>query len=387
MRGPHRSLNEARAVRAALTDPWRLCRALGLVGGYKPQRQGRGLLIRCPAHGDRGPSCSVRVGDDGTIAVRCHGCGWSGDALSLIAIVHGLDLRKDFPGVLRQASAIAGVYLPDDRTRTPATRTSPTPLSPHSTEAPKPTLGDDAFDRLASDLLERCPIEGDEAGDAAGYLADRGLLEQARRARWGVLPPPARQGALLVGLAKLHGAEALALAGLVRRDEATGRPALGRFAWARHRVLIPYRAPGVAGGVQTLQRRRIDPGEPRYVGCTGRAPRWPYGVEALGELAGEGTAIAFVEGAFDVLAARALYEQRGLDRVPLGIPGVQHWQPTWARFAAGRAALVALDADRAGEGAVIAIAADLARAGATRVVRVRPSWGKDWAEAMKASGT
>ena len=103
----------AAAVRAALTDPHQLCAALGLLEGYRPAWQAGGLLIRCPAHGDRTPSCSVRRAADGTIAVSCFGCGWTGDALTLIAAAHGLDLRSDFATVLAHGVALAGGSVPE----------------------------------------------------------------------------------------------------------------------------------------------------------------------------------------------------------------------------------------------------------------------------------
>jgi hypothetical protein len=39
------------------------------------RRSGGGWEARCPAHEDRSPSLSVRVGDDGRVLVYCHaGC-------------------------------------------------------------------------------------------------------------------------------------------------------------------------------------------------------------------------------------------------------------------------------------------------------------------------
>lgn len=94
-------------VRAALTDPRAVVRLVGLADGAKPQP--RGVIVRCPAHEDREPSCSVRTGADGTIAVKCHACGFSGDVLSLIAEVERLDIGRDFPKVLKRAGELAGL--------------------------------------------------------------------------------------------------------------------------------------------------------------------------------------------------------------------------------------------------------------------------------------
>jgi hypothetical protein len=106
----------AAEIRRTLTDPRRLCDRLGL--GKDAQRQaGNGILVRCPAHEERTPSCSVTNGPDGTIRCRCFACGWTGDALTLVAAVHGLDVRSGFRDVLIEAAAIAGLAAAVDELR------------------------------------------------------------------------------------------------------------------------------------------------------------------------------------------------------------------------------------------------------------------------------
>lgn len=162
---------DAAEVRAQLTDSRELCAKLGLLEGYKPGRQaGGGLLIRCPAHNERTPSCSVRRGRDGTIAVQCFGCGFAGDALSLIAIARGLDLRGDFRAVLGEAARLAGVAL--DLDRPAAERPAPTPA---------PALDYPDAAEVAALWATAEPIEADpdlypEADTAAArYLAGRAI--------------------------------------------------------------------------------------------------------------------------------------------------------------------------------------------------------------------
>ena len=89
-----------------------------------------------------------------------------------------------------------------------------------------------------------------------------------------------------------------------------------------------------------------------------------------------------VEGAVDVLARRALDRRQGLERVVLGVPGVEGWRAEWAEFAKGREAVIATDADAAGDAVVARWSADLFEAGATDVSRVRPTVGKDWADVL-----
>lgn len=104
------------AVKAALArmGAVEVCRRLNL---DRPSvRTGQGLLVLCPWHGDRTPSCKVDT-RSGAIAAFCHACKAGGDALDLVAAVHGLDpsSKVDFPEVLKLAAALAGVDLGDVR--------------------------------------------------------------------------------------------------------------------------------------------------------------------------------------------------------------------------------------------------------------------------------
>lgn len=112
--------DHAREVRYALTDPRDLCNKLRLTEGSK--KQARGLLIRCCAHGEKNPSCSVTTAPDGTIRVKCFGCDFAGDALTLIAHVHGLSLRTEFREVLATGAELAGHRAMADEIRDGAER-------------------------------------------------------------------------------------------------------------------------------------------------------------------------------------------------------------------------------------------------------------------------
>lgn len=100
-------IDHADEVKRALTDPAKLCGALGLLDGS--QRQARGVLIRCPYHGEKVPSCSVTVGPDGTVRVKCFACGKGDDALGLVAQSMGLDARSEFRDVLAEGARLAGM--------------------------------------------------------------------------------------------------------------------------------------------------------------------------------------------------------------------------------------------------------------------------------------
>lgn len=94
-------------LRRALSDARQVCAALDLMKGAK--RNQRGLLVCCPSHGERNASCSVKPGPDGTLMVRCFSCEFAGDVFHLIAAARGLDTNRDFPEVLKEAAAIAGM--------------------------------------------------------------------------------------------------------------------------------------------------------------------------------------------------------------------------------------------------------------------------------------
>lgn len=160
--------DHAGQVRQALTDPQHLCNELGLLQGYRPVRQAGGLLIRCPAHGDRTPSCSVTLGPDRTIRIRCFSCDLAGDALHLIAIAAGLNPHQNFRRILDLGAQIGGIHLQDLSER-PLTR---------SVEPPRPP--DPPAERLyppneeVLELWRRC-LPVDQAPDIATGLAGRGL--------------------------------------------------------------------------------------------------------------------------------------------------------------------------------------------------------------------
>ena len=373
-----RQTDDAREVRYALADPHRLCDALGLLEGPRSyQRQARGLLVRCPWHDENTPSCSVYRGDDGTIAVKCHGCGASGDALALVAVRSGLDPRRDFREVLREGARLAGIRLAslDDAPTSPRPVPLPRPTPAPRDDGPAP-LADDVFAELADALLALCPLDV----EALAYLEGRGVLPFARH--WGALPADRGQLAeVREALTARFGLDVWMSSGLARRD--------GAWLYAGHRLLIPWRAPGVAGSVLSLQRRTLGAqreGEPKYITTRGRPMRAPYGCEDALEELGEGVELAIVEGAMDVLAMRVLARRAGLQRAAVGIPGVEHWAKcadTLGALARGRVAVVALDADAAGERHVSELADALAKAGAVRVVRSRPSTGKDWCDVLQ----
>lgn len=173
-----------RQVKVSLANPYKLAEVLGLVNA-RSQKQARGVIVNCPAHKDTGrPNCSITTAKDGTARVKCHACGFKGDAITLVGVVHGLDLGKEFKRALRLAAELAGQNaLADeigdgvprpDRIQLPEPRQLP--------ESPWPDRVDYVWDSSQ-------PISVDS--DAVSMLDGRGIdsyrVERRNLAR--VLPP------------------------------------------------------------------------------------------------------------------------------------------------------------------------------------------------------
>lgn len=346
------------AVRARLADPAEVADLLGLGPVVK---QAGGVLVCAPDRDDRNASCSLTVGPDGTLRVRDFGGDLSGDVLSLIAAVEGLDTDHDFPEVLAIGAELAGIDTDRERSaprRVPTPRPAPPPrLDLGPLVAPLAVLG-----RLDG----RNPI----ARDVEAYLEGRGLLDAARAAGVFALPPEGH--AILVDV---FGLEVALASGLVAPS--------GR-AWVRpeHRLCLVWR--GLDGHVTSLQRRRLDAGEPRYVSPTGLGPTAPFGAELLADAPADAP-IAIVEGALDALALRSM----GTDprRIVLGVQGVNGWPVTWDALARGRDVWIAFDADEQGDAAAPMLRDRLLDAGASSVRRLRPEGAKDWAGLIEAGAT
>lgn len=351
-----------RRIRERLDDPTELCRGLGLLDRYKRQAGG-GVLIRCPVHEDSSPSCSVTIGPDRTVRWRCFACSASGDALTLVGAVHGLDSRREFKQLLEVAAGLAGITI-EGSTWQPQPAPPPRPRPIQKTESP--AVPDSIFDEVAAALAWVGSLERDESSDVRSYLAGRGLLAAALADGWFAMGPTAEST-----LRNRFSAELLHRCGLA--DES------GRLKWPEHALAIPWRNP--KGEVQTIQRRHLGTCEAakRYVFPTGRGPQHPYGIERLPEVG----PIGIVEGAVDALAKRTL-DSLGWTTV-LGSPGVSGWRASWDEIVRDRVVFVAFDADEAGDREAVKLGDRFHEAGAFSVRRATPTRGKDWAEAMKVS--
>jgi hypothetical protein len=91
-----------------LNEPDALRRVLERLDGVK--RAGSGYIARCPAHDDRNPSLSVRLGDHGRVLLKCHaGC----DYAAIVAAV-GIEREHDDPRPAPRPEPGAGFERADD---------------------------------------------------------------------------------------------------------------------------------------------------------------------------------------------------------------------------------------------------------------------------------
>lgn len=370
--------DDVRRVREALADPAALCAALGLIpeGGrgrtwFADARDA--LRVPCPWHSERTGSCSVRRGPDGTVQVRCFACDASGDALSLVAVTHSLDLRTQFRDVLSTAAALGGVDL-----SAPYVSHAGALRKPYV--APEPEAVDDggAMDAIADVLRRVAPLDGQP--DVAAYVEARGLARAA--SGWYALPADASQlDTVRDMIVRAVGDAPWLRSGLCAVDG----PNAGRWTFAQHRLVIPWCAPN--GAVTTLQRRAVVAveGVGKYVFARDHRPVCPWGLYEASETAGADTAVAIVEGALDAASFGMLCAMRGLDGCGVALPGAGAWRDAWAPWFAGRSVFVALDGDAAGDRHAAHITASLHRAGARRVERMKPADGKDWNDALVAA--
>ena len=354
-------IDRAKELRDRLADARALAGALGLE--VAPRSTPRQSMILCPAHGERTPSCSVRLAKDGTLQVRCHACGWSADALGLIARVRGLD---DFRDVLREAAEIANapgiIQALEHR--------------PERIAEPDEVSGED-YDAIARALLDACTPLVEAAPDVARYLDGRGLLAEAIAA--GVRGLPADRHVVARALLATFDRAKLERASILR-------PGLDAIDWPAWRLLVPWA--DRFGRIKCLQRRRIDDGTPKYRSPRGRSPRAPCGVEHLGAALasfGADAEVIITEGALDALARRHIARVRGERAAIVGVYSAA--SPAAGLpldLLKGRRVVIALDADEAGDRAAIVLARELADV-AGDLVRERPRGAKDWAEMVRGA--
>lgn len=313
----------AREIRIALTDPRKLVEALGLLG--KAKRQAGGVIICCPVHGDRTPSCSVTKGPDGTVRVRCFSCDFTGDALTLIGVVHGLSPRAQFKEILIEGAQIAGLHAVADELRgsAPVVKREPPPQLERAPDTDYPPEAE--VQKVWG--LGRSVVDDPEA---SGHIAGRNLEPHtvARLDLCRVLP---------------------------RRTTFEGAMPLwaryGQNSWrgSGHRMLVPvYDA---QGALRSLRAWRIEGDAaakrvpPKGMRATGLVLANRYALEILTADASTPAQVVIVEGEPDWLTWSARTPWLPVFGVVVG-----SWTEAFtARIAYGSEVIVRTHTDRAGE--------------------------------------
>ena len=287
-------------------------------------KEAQGYKIRCPKHDEKTASCSVRVGEDQTLSVKCFGCGFSGNVLHLIAASLGMNIKTDFPKVKIRAAELA-------------TKTQALPSPKHeNTQKQITKFSAKHYHLFAKYLIEHYPASKDE--EAKAYLEKRGVGSMANQ--WGCLPKDKAKLQLLRSQIIKH------LGQSAWYQSALAYPGNQIISWPTHRLLIPWTNP--QGQIESLQRRTLESTEeniPKYVFPSTRfvpAVQHPY-CRDWDFLKNEEKPIAICEGVFDALSFEILYQ------IPaLGLPGLQNELQGLAPLLKNRYVVLALDNDAAG---------------------------------------
>lgn len=248
----------------------------GLIGRrVKLARSGKQWKGCCPFHGEKTPSFYVY--DDG---YHCFGCGAHGDAITFVMQSQGLP----FMDAVNQLAGEAGLEVPK--------------ATPEAAEAERRRL--DTIGVLeAAHAHYRRRLAMPDGRQGRDYLLGRGLTEETI-ARFG-LGWAGERGGLTADLSR-HGIdiEQLSDAGLIRRDEETGRT----FELFSQRVMFPIR--DRRGRIISFGGRILGSGQPKYV----NGPETPvfskrrslYGLDLARDGVRNGGTLIVVEGYMDVIA-------------------------------------------------------------------------------------
>src|SRR6195952_514913 len=265
------------ALPSSFTEELRARTPLASIVGRRVRlvRSGKQWKGCCPFHGEKSPSFYVY--DDG---YHCFGCGAHGDAISFVMQTQGLIFME----AVKLLAAEVGLEVP-----------KPTPEAPEADRRRLDVVG--VLEAVHAHYQRRLALpEGRVARD---YLLGRALAEETI-ARFG-LGWAGDRGALTAELSRQGvDVEQLEDAGLIRRDEATGRT----FELFSQRVMFPIR--DRRGKIVSFGGRTLGSGQPKYVNGPETAVfskrRTLYGLDMARDGARNGGTLIVVEGYMDVIA-------------------------------------------------------------------------------------
>ena len=304
----------------------RFLSALGLRG----RKAGRQVRLACPIHGGSGANFVVGV-RDGVIVWRCQStCGRGGDAIALVEALRGVS----FPEAVREAAALAGVYVAVERLEAPE--------DPKLVEVRRNAA--EGVQRVLAALLELCPLEG----EGLRYLTeDRGLsVETCRYAHVGYVSEPDRVRRVLVNG---FPADVLDELGIVYRGE--------HLAFERHPLLFPILRNGRPIYVQGRALGPVAKKHERWRSMRGGVPSL-YNLDALAD--DWRRPVMLCEGPVDTLSAH----QWAPSYSAVGVFGAGSFKREWSAPLRGRDVVLAFDPDEAGDRGAMDVASELAAVGA-----------------------
>jgi DNA primase len=266
------------ALPSSFLDELRTRTPLAAVIGRRVRlaRSGKQWKGCCPFHGEKSPSFYVY--DDG---YHCFGCGAHGDAITFVMQSQGLS----FIEAVGQLAAEAGLEVP-----------RPTPEAAEAERRRLDVVG--VLKLVQAHYQRRLELPDGRAG--RDYLLGRGLTEETI-ARFG-LGWAGERGALTADLSR-QGVEIaqLADAGLIRRDEETGRT----FELFSQRVMFPIL--DRRGVIISFGGRILGSGQPKYVNGPETSVfskrRNLFGLNLARDGVRNGGTLIVVEGYMDVIAA------------------------------------------------------------------------------------
>ncbi|MBV8913859.1 MAG: DNA primase, partial [Acetobacteraceae bacterium] len=317
---------------AAFLDELRTRTPLAALVGRRVRlaRSGRQWKGCCPFHGEKTPSFYVY--EDGHY--HCFGCGAHGDAIGFVMQSEG----AGFMEAVERLAAEAGLEVPKP--------------SPEAAEAERKRHGLAAVLEAAQAGYQRRLLLP-EGRPALAYLHGRGLSDGTIR-RFGLGWSGEGRGVLLAELGREGiAAEQLVEAGLMRREEETGRT----FDLFFNRVMFPIRDRG--GRVVSFGGRTLGDGQPKYLNGPETVlfakRRTLYGLDLAREAVRGGASVVVVEGYMDVIGLA----QAGIGAAvaPLGTALTE--QQLEALWRLTPSPILCFDGDAAGARAAVR-AADLA---------------------------
>jgi DNA primase len=266
------------ALPASFLDELRTRTPIAAVIGRRVRlaRSGKQWKGCCPFHGEKTPSFYVY--EDG---YHCFGCGAHGDVITFVMQSQGLP----FMDAIGQLAAEAGLEVP-----------KPTPEAAEAERRRLDVVG--VLEAVQAHYQRRLGLPEGRAG--RDYLLGRGLTEETI-GRFG-LGWAGDRGALTADLSRQGiDTEQLTEAGLIRRDDETGRT----FELFSQRVMFPIR--DRRGAIISFGGRILGPGQPKYVNGPETAVfskrRNLYGLNLARDGVRNGGTLIVVEGYMDVIAA------------------------------------------------------------------------------------